>query len=368
MEKENQRVLIASFEGWSDAGTAASSAVGHLAEALEVQPIEEIPADGFVDFQVHRPRIRFDEDGSRTIDWPNSRFWGPVHSPGQPISPDSHDAAASGLRGDDISSAPHEPNAPRRVVSLSGQPIDEIFVFTGVEPARYWAEYIEQLIHLIVEWEIDVVILVGSLFSDTPHSRPVPVQVYSQQESTRAKYDAERSDYSGPIGIGTLLDESLNAVGIDSLMMWAQVPHYVHSMPSPKATLAILDKLEEIANVVIPHGNLIEEAQQWEDQVSMLTQNDEEMSGYIERLEEERDTVESPEATGDALAYEFERFLRRPDVPPQRPQNTSEQAESDESDTASSDADGSEPRADGGKDDDGENTDDNDDDDQNNSV
>lgn len=296
-ETTSQRVLVTSFEGWSDAGTAASSAVSHLASALNISLIDQLDAERFVDFQFQRPRARINDQGERELDWPNTKLWGPIASPG---------ASEPDPLSDDL-----EPGgALQRVLSLDGNPVEEIYVLTGVEPARYWREYVDELMTIVMTWEIDLVIIVGSMFSDTPHSRPVPVNVYSLQEDVRAKFDAKRSDYEGPVGIGAVFEDALRHSGVDVLTLFAQIPHYVHSMPSPKATLAILDTLEELINLVIPHGNLISDAQQWENQVSLLTQQDEEMQGYIERLEAERDTVESPEATGDALAYEFEKFLQ----------------------------------------------------------
>lgn len=315
-----QRVLVVSFEGWSDAGTAASSAVSHLASALEVALIAEIDAERYVDFQIHRPRVRFSESGERIIEWPNTKLWGPIATPGAAtVGADakSHHAAPDGTSHIDSESSGADVDsdeiagALQRVLSLDGSPIEEIYVMTGVEPARHWRDYIDELMTLVMTWEIDLVIIVGSVFSDTPHSRPVPVNVHSPQENIRSQFDADRSDYEGPASIGTVFEEALTHSGVHVLSLFAQIPHYVHSMPSPKATLAILDTIEELINLVIPHGNLISDAQQWENQVSMLTQHDEEMQGYIERLEAERDTVESPEATGDALAYEFEKFLQR---------------------------------------------------------
>ena len=125
----------------------------------------------------------------------------------------------------------------------------------------------------------------------------------------RARTGATRSDYEGPVGITTVLELALAEADVPSLSLWAQVPHYVHSAPSPKATLAILDKLEELLDVVIPRGNLLEEATEWEANIDRIASVDEDMSNYIRTLEAARDAASAPETTGEAIAHEFEKYL-----------------------------------------------------------
>ncbi|WP_416446707.1 PAC2 family protein [Leucobacter sp. HNU] len=281
------RVLIAAFEGWSDAGSATTTALQHIGELIGAEVLHTIGADGFVDFQVHRPRVRFDEQGHRVLEWPETRLYGTVQRPGEPKDP-----------------------AAETVRRIDGTPVTDLFLLAGVEPARDWTAFADEVVDVIEAWGIDTVILLGAMFSDAPHSRPIAVSLSSDDPEQRARTGAQRSDYEGPVGIASILAFSLAEANISSVSLWAQVPHYVHSVPSPKATLAILDKLEELLDVVIPRGELLTESNDWEASINRIAADDEDMASYIRRLEEARDASASPEATGDALAYEFEKFLR----------------------------------------------------------
>ena len=280
-----ERVLIAAFEGWSDAGSATSTVLQHLAELLEAEPLHTIGSEGFVDFQVHRPRVSFDEQGVRVLDWPETRLYGVVHRPELAID-----------RSDSVR-------------KLDGSPVTDLFLLAGVEPSRDWTAFAEEVVDVVDTWQIDMVLLLGSMYSDAPHSRPIVTNIYSENSSLRARIGAERSDYEGPIGITTVLDLALTGADIPTASIWAQVPHYVHTAPSPKATLAILDKLEEILDVVIPRGTLLEEATEWESNISRIADADEDMSHYIRTLEQARDAATAPETTGEAIAHEIEKFL-----------------------------------------------------------
>lgn len=292
---ETQRVLIAAFGGWSDAGSAATTALEHLESSLKVELLHAIGGEGYVDLQMYRPVLSTQLDGSRTIEWPDSRMLGPIARPGEPPNEES--------------------DHPAEIVrSLMGAPVDNIFLFEGTEPAHHWQSYADEIVDLVETWGIDLVVLVGSMFSDAPHSRPLLISVSSEDPEVRARFDVERASYEGPIGVTTVLTQALSQAGIDTISLWAQVPHYVHSAPSPKATLALLDRCEELLNIVIPRGDLLSDATEWEQNIDALAGQDEEMVQYIQRLEEVRDSVEGPEATGDAIAYELEKYLQiRPD-------------------------------------------------------
>ncbi|CAG7602641.1 proteasome assembly chaperone family protein [Leucobacter soli] len=280
------RVLIAAFEGWSDAGAATTTVLQHLGGLIEAEPLHAIGADGFVDFQVHRPKLSFDDSGRRVLDWPETRLYGTVRRPGSPVP------------------APNE-----TIHRIDGSPVEDLFLLAGVEPARDWPAFAEEVVELVAAWEIDTVIIVGAYFSDSPHSRPIITALSSDDPGTRARTGATRSDYEGPVGIGSVLELALGEAGIPVLALWAQVPHYVHSAPSPKATLAILDKLEELLDVVIPRGDLLAEANEWESNIDRIAAADEDMASYIRTLEEARDAATAPETTGEAIAHEFEKFL-----------------------------------------------------------
>jgi len=279
-------VLIAAFEGWSDAGAATTTVLQHLGELIDAEPLHAIGADGFVDFQVHRPKISFDDAGHRVLDWPETRLYGTVRRPG----------------GGDARSE----ETLRRI---DGSPVTDLFLLAGVEPARDWPTFAEEIVDLVDAWEIDTVIILGSYFSDAPHSRPIITTLSSESPELRARTGASRSDYEGPVGIGTVLELALGEAAIPVISLWAQVPHYVHSAPSPKATLAILDKLEELLDVVIPRGELLSEANEWEANIDRIAATDDDMARYIRTLEEARDAASAPETTGEAIAHEFEKFL-----------------------------------------------------------
>lgn len=281
-----ERVLIAAFEGWSDAGAATTTVLQHLGALTDAEVLHSLGADGFVDFQVHRPKVSFDEQGRRVLEWPETRLYGTVHRPGRSVEPNTE-----------------------TIRRIDGTPVTDIFLLAGVEPARDWGAFAEEIVDLVDVWHIDTVIMIGSLFSDAPHSRPIVTSLSSDSAELRARMGAERSDYEGPVGITTVLDLALAEAGVASLSLWAQVPHYVHSAPSPKATLAILDKLEELLDVVIPRGNLLEEARDWEANIDRVASSDEDMSNYIRTLEAARDAASAPETTGEAIAHEFEKYL-----------------------------------------------------------
>lgn len=283
-----ERVLIAAFEGWSDAGSATTTVLQHLGELIGAEPLHSIGADGFVDLQVHRPKIAFDSEGHRVLDWPETRLYGTVQRPGSE------------------SSQPAE-----TVRRINGNPVTDLFLLAGVEPARDWGAFAEEIVDVVHSWDIDTVILLGSLFSDAPHSRPVVTMLHSEDPALRARSGAVRSDYEGPVGITTVMELALIEAGVSTASIWAQVPHYVHSAPSPKATLAILDKLEEMLDVVIPRGRLLQEANEWEANIDRIAAADEDMASYIRSLEQARDAASAPETTGEAIAREFERFLER---------------------------------------------------------
>ncbi|RGE18076.1 PAC2 family protein [Leucobacter sp. wl10] len=298
------RVLIAAFQGWSDAGDATTDVLQHLGELLDVEVLHVISSEGYVDFQVHRPRLMLEANGKRALEWPDTRLFGPVQRPGDPAEPSS-----TGAEGAPESGA-------ETVRRLDGSPVTDLFLLAGVEPARDWQNFADEVVELIDVWAIDTVIILGSMFSDAPHSRPIVTTLTSESAELRAQTGAERSSYEGPAGISSVVDLALADAGIPPVSLWAQVPHYVHSTPSPKATLALLDKLEELLDIVIPRGELLAQANEWETNINRIAAADEEMSRYIRRLEESRDEALAAETTGDAIAMEFEKFLERDHRPP----------------------------------------------------
>lgn len=289
---DSPRVLVAAFEGWSDAGAATTTVLQHLAERMGAEPLYAISAEGYIDFQVHRPKVSFDDEGRRVLDWPDTKLYGEVQRPGaQDLIDELVESDAETVR------------------RIDGSRVTNLFLLAGVEPARDWRSYADEILELVDVWGIDLVIMLGSMFSDAPHSRPIVTHVSSETPERRTDVGAERSSYEGPVGILTVVDLALVEAGIETISLWAQVPHYVHSSPSPKVTLALLDKLEELLDIVIPRGELLAEATEWESNIDRIAATDEDMSSYIRGLEESRDASMAAGTTGDALALEFEKFL-----------------------------------------------------------
>jgi hypothetical protein len=274
---EPGRTLLVATEGWSDAGEAATSALRMVVEHFGLVPYDVVDDETYFDFQVTRPYVELDGDGSRVLSWPDITLYGPDES-----------------------------------TSSSDAP----FVLMGAEPSKLWRSLASQLVDQALTYDIDGMVLVGAMLADVPHSRPVRMIMSSDESSVRNKLSIERSTYEGPVGILSVIGLQAQRAGIPALHVWAQVPHYVHTSPSPKATLAILDRLEDLLGMDIPREELVDQADSWEENIDQLAAEDDDMLAYIQQLEKQRDTAEAPEASGDAIAREFERYLsRRPEGP-----------------------------------------------------
>lgn len=281
------RILVVAFEGWNDAGEAASGAVRTLKDVLDVVPIAEVDPESYFDFQFNRPVVT-DDDGHRRLIWPSAVVYGPAHPGAEPAD----------LAGD----------ANLRV---SGDNVGNIYLLLGTEPSRSWKSFTAEILDAALAADVGAIVFLGAMLADVPHTRPISIFASSENPAVRAELGIERSTYEGPVGILSALSEGAEEVGIPTVSIWASVPHYVHNAPSPKAMLALIDKLEELVDVTIPRGALVDEAAAWEAGIDALAADDEEMAAYIEQLEQARDTVDSPEASGEAIAQEFERYLRR---------------------------------------------------------
>ena len=280
------RLLVVAFEGWNDAGEAASGAVHTLKDQLDLYPVAESDSEVYFDYQFNRPSIVIDESGSKDLVWPGITMYGPTRP---------HTVVAPGIAND----------------GEIGANSSNIYLLVGTEPSRAWKTFTAEILDAIESNEIDGVILLGAMLADVPHTRPISVFVSSENAGVRERLGIERSTYEGPVGILSVLSAAAEAAGIPTVSIWASVPHYVHNAPSPKATLAIIDKLEEVIDVVIPRGDLVDESAAWETGINALANDDDDMASYIEQLEQARDTVDSPEASGEAIAQEFEQYLRK---------------------------------------------------------
>lgn len=263
--------MIAAFEGWNDAGEAASACITHLRACWGALPLAEIDPEDYYDFQVNRPRVAID-GGRREITWPTTRFFA---------------AEAGGRR---------------------------FILVAGVEPNMRWRGFVGEILALARRELVDDIVVLGALLADSPHSRPIPVTALASDPALAARLALMESTYEGPTGIvGVLLTEATDA-GLPTVSLWAAVPHYVSHPPSPKATLALLARVEDIVDVSIPLREIAEEARAWQRGVDELAGQDEEVAEYVARLEDAVDTSDLPEASGEVIAREFERYLRRRDV------------------------------------------------------
>ncbi|WP_235928923.1 proteasome assembly chaperone family protein [Marisediminicola senii] len=327
------RLLVVAFEGWNDAGEAASGAVRTLKQLLDLYPIAEVESEDYFDYQFNRPTVTSDDDGNRLLVWPSVTIYGPTsvlgqgragqvgqveveveaEQTGQVEAPIMDASSPAGPAVGDGSSANIAADAQ---LSMSAANNANIYLMLGTEPSRGWKSFTAEILATVQETNVSAIVMLGAMLADVPHTRPISVFVSSENEQMRSRLGVERSSYEGPVGILSVLGEAAEKAGIPTLSIWASVPHYVHNAPSPKATLALIDKLEEIIDVVIPRGDLVDDAATWESGIDALASEDEDMSNYIEQLEQARDTVDSPEASGEAIAQEFEKYLRRGEEKP----------------------------------------------------
>ncbi|MFC5176982.1 PAC2 family protein [Nocardioides taihuensis] len=266
-------VVIAAFEGWNDAADAASGVVDHLMRVWNARIVGAIDPEEFYDFQVNRPTVRTDDNGFRRLTWPSTQI--AVASP---------------------------PDLDRDVILLR-----------GIEPNMRWRQFCAELLAACDELGGQLVVSLGALLADTPHTRPIPVTGTATEPELVDRLKLEQSTYEGPTGIVGVFQDACVRLDIPAVSYWAAVPHYVAQPPCPKATLALIGQLEDLLEVSIPLGELPEDARAWERGVDELAQEDEEISDYVRALEETRDTTDLPEASGDAIAREFERYLKRRD-------------------------------------------------------
>ncbi|MET9345692.1 PAC2 family protein [Streptomyces termitum] len=264
-------VMVAAFEGWNDAGDAASTAVAHLDREWKGEVFAALDAEDYYDFQVNRPTV-FLENGVRKITWPTTRL---------------------------------------SVVRIGGEKPRDLVLVRGIEPSMRWRSFCNELLGFAHELGVEMVVILGALLGDTPHTRPVPVSGVTSDPDLARTMDLEETRYEGPTGIVGILQEACTHAGVPAVSLWAAVPHYVSQPPNPKATLALLNRLEDLIGLRIPLGELPEDARAWQLGVDQLAAEDSEVAEYVQTLEEARDTAELPEASGEAIAREFERYLRR---------------------------------------------------------
>lgn len=264
-------IVIAAFEGWNDAGESATGAIAHLLTVWDHQQLANIDPEDYYDFQVNRPSIRVDEKVVREIIWPNTVTY--------------------------AVSTPHLPH--------------DFLIIKGIEPSMKWRRFADELLDLADDYEATMLITMGALLADTPHSRPISVTGSGSHPDVAERLGVEISRYEGPTGIVGVLQDAANRRGLDAVSLWAAVPHYVSTPPSPKASLALINALEDFLEISISQGDLPSRAQAWEKQVDQMAAEDSEVGDYVKQLENSKDASDIPEMSGEILAREVERFLRR---------------------------------------------------------
>jgi proteasome assembly chaperone (PAC2) family protein len=265
-------VLVAAFRGWNDGGQAASLAAGYLTKLWNAQQFAEIDPEGFFDFQVTRPHVSLVDGVTRKVDWPETAF---------------------------------------RHASLPGAERDAVLL-TGNEPNVRWKAFTELILELVQQLQVELVVTLGSLLADVPHTRPAPVTGSASDADLVERLGLETSRYEGPTGIVGVLHDACRKAGIASASLWAAVPHYVSLAPSPRAAQALCDRLGTLLSVEIDTEELRQAGEAYAEQISAAVASDEETQAYVEELEQRTDEMpdEIQIPSGDALAAELTRFLR----------------------------------------------------------
>ncbi len=267
-----QPILIAAFHGWNDAGEAATEAVEHLVTAWGAEEFVELDSESYYDYQVTRPTVAFVE-GDRVIRWPTTRF----------------------------------------LLARRTDLDHDIVLALGIEPSSRWKQFAEEVVELCQKLGVTTIITLGAMITDVPHTRPLPLWATSDDPALVERFHTTPSSYEGPTGIVGVLGAHAARAGIPVVSAWTGVPPYADIAPSPKATLRLLAYLQETLHTAIPFGDLVAEAASWEHDANALMLDDEDMAEYVQALETAQDTQETadlPEASGDAIAREFENYLK----------------------------------------------------------
>jgi proteasome assembly chaperone (PAC2) family protein len=270
--------LVCAFKGWNDAGDAASAALQFVGASLGAERFASLDPEEFFDFQATRPMIKLTEGRTREITWPTVEIY-----------------------------EARIPRAPRDLVLVGGP-----------EPSMRWRTFCTSITDLADALGCQMVVTLGALLADVPHTRPVHITGLSSDDGlTERLGDVTTGNYEGPTGITGVLHGACSEAGIPSASLWASVPHYVAAAPNPKAALALVRRLELLVGVTVGAEELETAAGDYERQVSLAVQSDPDVQAFVERLEQAAEAEEETSLdptdlpSGDALARDFQRFLRQ---------------------------------------------------------
>ena len=268
--------LVCAFKGWNDAGDAASAALQFVGASLGASRFAQLDPEEFYDFQATRPQIKLTEGRTREITWPTIEIY-----------------------------EARVPRAPRDLVLLGGP-----------EPSMRWRTFSTAVVELAEALGVQMVVTLGALLADVPHTRPVHITGLSSDESLVERLGVSSGNYEGPTGITGVLHGACGQAGLPSASLWASVPHYVAAAPNPKAALALVRRLEMLVGVTVDAGELESAAADYERQVSLAVQSDPDVQAFVERLEraaeEDEPSLDPTDLpSGDVIAREFQRFLRQ---------------------------------------------------------
>ena len=267
-------VLAAAFAGWNDAASAATAALEAIAAALEAEPLARIDPEEFYDFQVNRPTIRLAEGQARQVDWP-----------------------ANILLSAPVAGADHD-----------------LVLLSGIEPNVRWRTFTDTVMDAAERLGVEMVVTLGSLIADVAHTRPVPITGLASDPDLVERLGLSRSTYEGPTGIVGILHDACRRREITSASLWAAIPHYVAAVPNPKAALALLRRLEGFTGVAIEASELEDASVRFDEQVDRAVAANPEIAQLVRQLEEaqaEELDIGGDVPSGDAIAQEFQRFLRQ---------------------------------------------------------
>jgi len=271
---ESETLVIAAFEGWNDAGNAASAAVDHLIDVLRAKEHATLDPEDYHDFQVNRPMASRDEHGERVLTWPGTVIY---------------------------------------TATWRGDKTRKIILVRGIEPSMRWRQFSTEVLDHVRQLGGTSLLTLGALLVDSPHTRPLPVFLTSEDPDARARLDLERSDYDGPTGIVGVLGHDAQHRGLTTYSLWVGIPHYIAHPPSPMGTVQLLGQIELLVREELEYGGLADDAEAWENGADELMEEDEEIAAHVAQLESMVDEASLPEASGDAIAAEFEKYLRRRD-------------------------------------------------------